>query len=271
MTARLVQRTLAGGEAGCGEVACGRALTPSRLPGLKFALNPYVGCSHACAYCYAQDVLKLGERGRWGSWVDGKRNLAARLSAELRRAKPGTIGLGTVTDPYQHVEAARSATRECLEVLANHDHPVCIQTKSDLVARDRDLIAALQSPEVGITVTTLDESLGAVLEPGAPSAAARLGAVRSLSSAGVKVWVFLGPVVFGLNDAPESLEAVARAAASAGARKVIFDFYRSKPLADARMRAALGERFWPRRRSADAEAAARRACAENGLAFELAF
>ena len=177
MSARFVQSTLAGSPRdGVGEVACLRALNPSRLPGLDYALNPYVGCAHACAYCYSQDVLRLGQRGKWGSWVEAKRNFAARLSDELRRAKPGVVGLGTVTDPYQSAEAKRRLSRACLEVLREHNHPVCVQTKSDLVADDLELIASLQSPEVGFTATTLDESLASILEPGAPPPLARLPA-----------------------------------------------------------------------------------------------
>jgi DNA repair photolyase len=272
MSAKYVQSTLAGDRRdGIGEVACSRALNPSRLPGLNYALNPYVGCAHACAYCYAQDVLRLGQRGPWGSWVEAKRNLAARLSAELRRAKPGVIGIGTVTDPYQPAEAKRGLTRECLEILREHNHPVCIQTKSDLVMRDLDLIAAQQSPEVGFTITTMDESLARRLEPGASAPASRMRAARAFADAGVKTWVFIGPVIFGVNDSEESVRDVVRGAAGAGARKFIFDFYRAKPLADARMRALLGEAFWPRKRAPGVESAARKACTESGICSELAF
>jgi DNA repair photolyase len=269
MSARLVQSTLAG--VGSGEVACAKALNLSRLPGLTYALNPYVGCAHACSYCYAQDVLRLGDRGPWGSWVESKRGIASRLSSELRRAKPGTIGLGTVTDPYQPAEAGARVTQACLEVLSTHDHPVCIQTKSDLVLRDIDLVSGLQSPEVGITVTTVDDNLASVLEPGAPSPSSRLSAAAALSKAGVKVWVFLGPVISGVNDSEESVRSVVAGASRAGAAKVIFDHYRHKPLADARTCAALGRPFKRRMRSGDAERVARGACADEGLAFELAF
>ncbi|MFH0815822.1 MAG: radical SAM protein [Methanobacteriota archaeon] len=269
---RYVQSTLAGeGNDGVGEVACSRAMNPSRLPGLSYALNPYVGCAHACSYCYAQDVLRLGQRGEWGSWAEAKRNLEARLSAELRRAKPGVIGLGTVTDPYQPAEAKRGLTRGCLEILRERNHPVCIQTKSDLALRDLELIAGHQSPEVGFTITTTDESLARGLEPGAPKPSARLGAAMAFADAGVKTWVFLGPVIFGVNDSEESVKAVVGGAADAGASKVIFDFYRSKPLADARMRATFGEDFFPRKRAPGVEATARKACMERGIGFELAF
>jgi DNA repair photolyase len=272
MSAKLVQSTLGGDRGGgIGEVACSRALNPSRLPGLNYALNPYVGCAHACAYCYAQDVLRLGQRGPWGTWAEAKRNLAARLSAELRRAKPGVIGLGTVTDPYQPAEAKRGLTRECLEILREHNHPVCIQTKSDLASRDLDLISSLQSPEVGFTITTMDESLASRLEPGAPGPAARLRAAKIFADAGVRTWVFLGPVTFGVNDAEESVRAVVGGAADAGAGKVVFDFYRAKPLADARMRELLGGDFFPRKRSPGVERAASKACMESGIGFELAF
>jgi len=271
---RLVQSTLGGEEgepSGVRKVACAKALSLSRLPGLTYALNPYIGCAHACRYCYSQDVLRLGARGEWGAWVDAKEGIAARLNRELRRAKPGTIGLGTVTDPYQPAEAKCNATRECLEVLSNYDHPVCIQTKSNLVLRDANLITGLQSPEVGFTVTTLDGEVQKRIEPGASSPGERLEAAKVLSDAGVKVWVFLGPVILGVNDSRESVQSVVNAAAAAGARKIIFDFYRAKPLADRRMRALLGDGFSPRRKRVEARADAMEACSEAGIPFEEAF
>lgn len=272
MSARLVQSTLGGDEpGGVRKVACAKALSLSRLPGLTYALNPYIGCTHACRYCYSQDVLRLHSRGDWGTWAEAKEGLAAKLNKELRRAKPGTIGLGTVTDPYQPVESKSKTTRECLEVLASYDHPVCIQTKSNLVTRDIDIITNLQSPEVGFTITTLDEGLRERLEPGTSSSAERLEAAKELSDVGVKVWVFLGPVIFGVNDSSESVASVVRAAAEAGARKVFFDFYRSKPLADSRMRALVGGSFSPRKRRAEARDEAAALCAELGICYQDAF
>jgi len=274
LSAKLVQSTLESDEGQLGgvrKVACAKAISLSRLPGLTYALNPYIGCAHACRYCYSQDVLRLHARGEWGTWVEAKEGLAAKLNKELRRAKPGTIGLGTVTDPYQPAEAKCNSTRECLEVLANYDHPVCIQTKSNLVVRDIDLIANLQSPEVGITITTLDESLSARLEPGASSSIERLEAAKTLSDAGIKVWVFLGPVILGANDSRESVVSVVRAAAQAGAKKILFDFYRSKPLADARMRELLGYEFAPRKKRLEARDAAMAACSEAGISCQDAF
>jgi DNA repair photolyase len=271
---RLVQSTLGPerrAQPGLREVACAKALSLSRLPGLTYALNPYIGCSHGCPYCYSQDVLRLGARGPWGSWVDAKLGIAQRLAREMRRAKPGTVGLGTVTDPYQRAEGEHQLARECLEVLAEHDHPICIQTKSNLVVRDVDLIGKQQSAEVGFTVTTLDESVRARIEPGAPTSAERCEAARALSDAGIKVWTFLGPIVWGLNDSDESVRSVVRASADAGARKLLFDFYRPKPLANERMSALLGGEFSARKHRSGAETAARDACAELGIVFEPAF
>jgi len=129
------------------EVKCKTALSKSNLPGLDYSLNPYRGCQHSCAYCYVPNVLRI-KRNEWGSFVDVKTNIPNVLSKELRIKKPGVVGISTITDPYQPAENNYKLTRYCLEQLLRHDFPVCIQTKSDLVARDIDLISKFSKAEV---------------------------------------------------------------------------------------------------------------------------
>jgi len=230
--------------AGVRRVEARAVLSLSRLPGIDRALNPYTGCSHACAYCYAQDVMRLGPRGEWGTWVDVKANAPRLLERELGKADfNGVVGVGTVTDPYQQEERNSNITRACLEVLQKHNAAVCIQTKSNLVPRDIDLIAGFARKEVGFTVTTLDEKLRRLIEPGAPPSEKRFEAMRTLSEAGIATWLFLGPVFPGLNDSNESVLAIAERAKESGARKILYDRYRPKPLADGRMHRALGDSF----------------------------
>ncbi|VVB89193.1 Radical SAM superfamily protein [uncultured archaeon] len=190
------------------EIKTKTALSPSQLPGLDYALNPYRGCAHACIYCYAPSVIHW-DKGKWGELVEVKINLPRILSKELRTKKKGVVGLGTVTDPYQPAEKKYELTRRCLELLHMHDFPVCIQTKSSLVLRDIDLLKGFSNMEVGITLTTLDDRIREKMEPGASSVEERLRALSELPKNGIRTWVFLGPLMPYLTDAAALVDAVA--------------------------------------------------------------
>ncbi len=190
------------------EIKVKSALSLSKLPGLDYALNPYRGCGHACAYCYAPGVIHW-DKGKWGDVVEVKINLPRILSKELRTKKKGVVGLGTVTDPYQPVEKKYEITRRCLELLLLHDFPVCIQTKSSLVLRDMDLFKKFSNIEVGVTLTALDDRVREKMEPGASSVEERLRTLSELSENGINTWVFLGPVMPYITDAVALIDAVA--------------------------------------------------------------
>lgn len=205
-----------------GNTRCRSALSRSRLPGLDYALNPYRGCEHGCLYCYSPAVLKdqrLIEH--WGEEVWAKENVVEVLAKEVRKFKPGVVGVSTVCDPYQPLERKTELTRRCLEVLSGSEFGVCIQTKSDLVLRDLDLIKG-ERFEVGTTVTTLDPDLARKLEPGAPLPERRLAALGEFAARGVETWVFLGPVIPEVNDSPDGLLAVLEEARRLGTY-VIYD------------------------------------------------
>jgi DNA repair photolyase len=188
------------------EIKVKTALSPSKLPGLDYALNPYRGCAHACVYCYAPSVIHWN--GKWGELVEVKVNLPRILSKTLRTAKKGVVGLGTVTDPYQPAEEKYEITRRCLELLRLHDFPVCIMTKSSLVLRDIELLREFSNIEVGITLTLPDDRLRGRLEPGASSVEERLRALRELREAGIDTWAFLGPLMPHITDIEGLVDAV---------------------------------------------------------------
>jgi DNA repair photolyase len=190
------------------EITVKTALSPSKLPGLDYALNPYRGCAHACVYCYAPSVIHW-DKGKWGGLVEVKVNLPRILSKELRVKKKGVVGLGTVTDPYQHAEKRYEITRRCLELLLMHDFPVCIQTKSSLVLRDIDMLKKFSNIEVGVTLTTLDDSVREKMEPGASSVEDRLRVLSELEKNGIATWVFLGPVMPYITDVEALVDAIA--------------------------------------------------------------
>lgn len=195
---------------------CSRALAPSGLPEMDYSLNPYGGCEHGCIYCYAPGHTH-SDPSTWRV-VRVKRNVVDRLCRELPYAE-GIIGLGTVTDPYQAAERRFRLTRDCLEALAARGRRVHILTKSDLILRDLDILADMDCV-VGITVTTTDERVSKVTEPGAPMPSARLGALRALIDAGVEAYAAVAPVMSTLEGREAEL---AGAIADAGVRRVFHE------------------------------------------------
>ncbi len=211
------------------ELPCRTVVSPcssGRVP-FNFAINPYRGCEFGCVYCYARYTHEYLELEDWLDFerkVFVKRGAVEALRSDLRRlALQGQwIALGTATDPYQPAERRYGLTRSLLEVLAGRRGlRLSITTKSDLVARDVDLlrrIAEHNRIEVNVTVTTPHHALARRIEPRAPRPDKRLVAVRSLAGAGIPVGVFLMPLLPRINDRAEDLELLCRLAAEAGAR-----------------------------------------------------
>ncbi|MGA3175226.1 MAG: radical SAM protein [Syntrophorhabdales bacterium] len=171
-------------------------LTKSGIQGIAYCVNPYVGCSHGCVYCYATFMKRFtGHREPWGKFLDVKINAAALLARQIKRAHQGTILLSSVTDCYQPAEAKYRVTRACLEVLADSPFPVDILTKSPLVLRDMDLLKRFRRLDVGFTVTTGDEAVRRIFEPGAPSIKARIEALKTLHDNGISTYAFIGPIL----------------------------------------------------------------------------
>ncbi|MFQ5887175.1 MAG: radical SAM protein, partial [Candidatus Hydrothermarchaeales archaeon] len=200
---------------------CKTALSPSRLLGYDYALNPYRGCQHACAYCYAPYVLR--EDREWGSFADVKLNIPTVLAKELRKKPKGVVGISTVTDPYQPIEKRYELTRRCLRELLKRDFPICIQTKSSLVLRDIDLLERFSQKEVGFTLTTINDDLRKRYEPNASSVEERLKAIEVLANRGIKTWVFLGPIMPYITTKDNDLEALISALKRAKADYIIVD------------------------------------------------
>jgi DNA repair photolyase len=206
------------------EIECKSILSKSGIESVDYALNPYVGCAHGCVYCYAVFMKRFtGHEEEWGTFVDIKVNAPEVLSRQLRRAKPGNISFGTVTDAYQPLESEYGITRACLEALLDLPHPISILTKSALVLRDLDLIKKLKDVAVAFTITTLDEEIRRLFEPGASPIAARLEALRAFSEAGIPTWAFCGPLLPGITDDETSLDALFSQLKRAGVGYVLVD------------------------------------------------
>jgi DNA repair photolyase len=206
------------------EIECKSILTKSGIPGVDYALNPYVGCAHGCVYCYAVFMKRFtGHDEDWGTFVDVRVNAPEVLSHQLRRAKLGNISLGTVTDAYQPLEREYGVTRGCLEALLGRPFPISILTKSALVLRDLDLLKKLKDVEVAFTITTLDEEVRRRFEPAASPIVARLKALRAISEEGIPTWAFCGPLLPGITDDDESLDALFAELKRAGVGYVLVD------------------------------------------------
>ncbi|MHB8604789.1 MAG: SPL family radical SAM protein [Thermoplasmatota archaeon] len=170
-----------------------------------FTLNPYTGCSHACLYCYVPDVAHV-ERGRWGSYVAAKVNIATVLAAELRRQPPDHCFLSSATDCYQPAEAHMKLTRASLELLHRAQWRVRILTRAPLATRDMDLFERFDDIEVGYSIPTLDDAARRLIEPAAPPIPGRLAALAKLADAGIETYVSLAPAYPPTNgDTPASI------------------------------------------------------------------
>ncbi len=199
--------------------------------GFDYSLNPYRGCEHGCAYCYARpyhEYLGFNAGIDFESKIVVKERAASLLERELSRPGwvPTTLACSGVTDCYQPLEKRLEITRGCLAVLARCRHPVGIITKNHLVTRDLDHLqplAAVNACVVSLSITTLDPKLGQRMEPRASSPSARLQAVRTLREAGIPVSVNVAPVIPGLNDheIPQLLEAAADHGAQAAHYTVV--------------------------------------------------
>jgi DNA repair photolyase len=191
--------------------------------GFDASINPYRGCSHGCAYCYARpthEYLGLSAGLDFESKILVKQDAPELLRKELSspRWNPLVLSMSGVTDPYQPVERRLRITRRCLEVLAEFRNPVVIVTKNHLVTRDVDLLSELtrhDAAAVAVSLTTLDDDLQRIMEPRTSRPARRLAAVERLAASGIPVGVMTAPVIPGLND--HELPALLSVAAEAGA------------------------------------------------------
>ena len=205
-------------------------ITRNASPDVGFdrSINPYRGCEHGCIYCFARPshaYHDLSPGLDFETKLFAKPDAPALLRAEL--GKKGyvvaPIAFGTNTDPYQPIEDQWRITRGCIEVLAEHDHPLTITTKSDRVTRDIDLLAPMAAKGlavVALSITSLQPKVAMTVEPRAPAPRRRLAAVRKLTDAGIPTYVSLAPVIPAITDM--EIEQLLAAAAEAGACGAFF-------------------------------------------------
>src|ERR1700737_3088027 len=201
------------------------ALNRVQHMGFNWSLNPYQGCFHSCVYCFARAHAKLADRDP-GAGFSARVGIKVTLPELLRRElssrtwKRDTVAFGTATDPYQPIEGTYRLTRRCLEAFRDFRTPIGLITKGTMVLRDIDVLGELSrraKKKVCFSVSTVAEAVWAKTEPGTPPPRKRLRVLKALVDAGIEAGVVMAPVLPGLSDSPQQLEATVAAAAEAGA------------------------------------------------------
>jgi DNA repair photolyase len=210
------------------EITAKTLLSPVQQPdtwfGLKYNMNLYRGCQHQCIYCDSRSECYRIENF---SDVLVKVNAIDLLRRELSRKRvKGTIGTGSMNDPYMPLEAKRNLTGQALQVMAEFRFPVHIITKSDMVLKDLDTLQEINRvyAAVSFTVTTADDELGMKLEPGAPRVSARFAAMSELAANDILTGVTLMPVLPFIEDKVENIRSIVERAQQNGASYIIPSF-----------------------------------------------
>lgn len=185
------------------EIEVKSVLSKSNLPVCEYSVNPYVGCTHACQYCYASFMKRFTNHPEpWGNFLDVKH------WPEIKNPKKYAgkeLFIGSVTDPYNPQEETYGRTRALLEQLQGSGAKISIATKSDLILRDLDLIKTFPDARVSWSINTLDETFREDMDK-AVSIRRRLAAMEAFHKAGVRTTCFISPIFPGITDAKEIIQ-----------------------------------------------------------------
>ncbi|MDR1788536.1 MAG: radical SAM protein [Treponema sp.] len=180
------------------EIEARSLVTKTRVPAADYCINPYIGCPHRCVYCYAEFMKRFtGHSEPWGEFVDVK-HCAKKINAAVYAGR--SVVFSTTTDAYNPLEKQYGVTREALSAFAGSKVRVSVLTKSDLVLRDIDILKKCADAEVGFSMATVDDAFRKKIEPGAPSIAKRVNALRVLREEGIKCHVFVSPIFPEITD-----------------------------------------------------------------------
>lgn len=187
------------------EIKTKSVLTKSNLPVSDYSVNPYVGCTHGCKYCYASFMKRFSNHPEpWGDFLDVKFWPEIKNPQKYRGKE---LFFGSVTDPYNPQEEEFRRTRTLLEQLQGSGIKLSIQTKSDLVLRDMDLIQSFPDARVGFSINTLDEAFKDDMDKAA-SIERRISAMRQFHDAGIRTTCFISPIFPSITDVPAIIDRV---------------------------------------------------------------
>ncbi len=190
------------------EIKAKNIITKSNLPGIDYVINPYTGCSHSCLYCYARFMKRFSRHEeKWGSFVDVKVNASDLIPAGVTTYRQKSLFISSVTDPYLSLEKKYQITRAILKKLVPLNPKLMIQTKSDLILRDMDILKTFPNCAAGFTITTMDDSVRKEIEPYTSPVEQRIQALKTLKQNGIKTYVFIGPILPSLSDWQEIIAA----------------------------------------------------------------
>jgi len=220
-------RRIAGRKVVVREVPCKSLLNRSSIGDYSF--NCYTGCAHACVYCYARFIQRFHPHPEpWGGFVDVKINAADVLARQLKRTEPGSVFTCSACDGWQSIERSYKLTRRCCELLLDAGFRLNVLTKSKLVLRDLDIFTG-RDVHVGVTITTPDESVARLWEPGASSVADRVEILRQAKAAGLATAVMFGPLLPEISDTPEALARLFKLAADVKVDRIWTDTMNPRP------------------------------------------
>lgn len=179
-------------------------ISKSNLPSTDFVINPYIGCPHKCMYCYASFMKRFTNHlEAWGDFVDVK---ICGKPLNTRNLCEKNLVIGSVTDPYNIYEKKYEITRNILHQLVATPVSVDIITKSDLVARDMDILSKLHKVKVVLSINSFDDSFRFDVEPYAPSIKRRIQTLRTLYNSGIPTVLFMSPIFPEITDFKRIIE-----------------------------------------------------------------
>lgn len=194
---------------------------PDNWFGLTYNMNLYRGCQHQCIYCDSRsECYRIDDFSK----IQIKENALNLLEKEIRSKRiKGTIGTGSMNDPYMPIEKKEELTKQALQIIERNKFPVHIITKSSLVIRDIDIIKQIGAiySAVSLTITTADDDLSKIIEPAASLTTERFTTLKELTKAGIYCGVLLMPILPFVNDSEENISAVVEKAKEAGAKYII--------------------------------------------------
>lgn len=226
-----------------GELNAKSILVKSNLPESDYVINPYVGCSFGCSYCYASFMGRFVKKkfSDWGGYVYAKVNAPELLEKEIKKlpnkGKGKVVFLSSVTDPFLGYEAKYKLSERCLQIIADYGFKgkLSILTKSPLVLKVLPILKKIKDVEVGLTITSTDDKISRYFEKRAPLVSSRISTLKKLNQAGIKTYAFLGPLLPHFVAKKEELDKVLKAIYETGTRKLFIEHINLAPYIRERM------------------------------------